>query len=396
MKILKGIANFFGILAALVLSLVLICVLIAAPMLSALSTFTHEDTVKDIVQDVVQEVVDNIDVEEIIFSNEELSQVMQESGITSDVVKDILDSETVQDVIDLYIEDVYNALDGGTEQNLTTDAVMDIVEENIEELTPIVSQIVGAAQGEEAEITEEEALTQIEAIVNEYGQDLLDMLPNIQDLLGGNSTGDETAFVPARRGPTTMMAAMTPSVPDFEEMTEQELIALLMEVAQALRSGVVMNAMITCIVVLSVLILIFRWVRLKGLVWLTVDFGIAAGLSYGLANSIVPAVALVPEIAQYQSIIQPVLDVLVLELTNVAQIEAIVAVVCLVLKILVNLVWKKKKPASAVAAPVVETAPAVEEAAPAAAEEAAPAVEEEPVPAEETVSTETEATPVQE
>ena len=92
MKVLKGIANVFGVLLALVLSLVLFVMLITAPVISAAGSFTETDTLKKVVK--------NIDYKELL-AGMDMEEAMGESGLDPELIATVMESGMMDDLVEV-------------------------------------------------------------------------------------------------------------------------------------------------------------------------------------------------------------------------------------------------------------------------------------------------------
>ena len=93
MKVLKGILNVFGIIFAVVFSIILVLVLIATPIVSTTASVMQTET--------LQNVIEEIDVEELLLSNEDVSAVLNEYGMDAATVEAIVNSKAVEESLDL-------------------------------------------------------------------------------------------------------------------------------------------------------------------------------------------------------------------------------------------------------------------------------------------------------
>ena len=107
MKVLKGIANVFGILLALVLSLVLFVMLITTPLASAAGSFMQTETLKKVVK--------NIDYAEL-FTDMEIVGDMSETGLDPEMIATLMESGMVEDIVELYADGVFDMLEGKTDE----------------------------------------------------------------------------------------------------------------------------------------------------------------------------------------------------------------------------------------------------------------------------------------
>lgn len=280
---MKKVLNVFGILFSVVFSVVLIPVLVATPVVSALSGFTQPEA--------IQEVVANVDYGEIIdtaliTADPEMAEQLEEIGFSGDTVQELMETDTVGDVLDVYVEDMFAVLEGEEiGSSFSAETIQDIISENKEELLPFVNQFVGMQTGGEVTVSDEEAEKMLDTLMEEHGDVVMDMLPTAeelgivvpdasQDVVEDGTIADTSVGTPEATEPVRSPAIADSFTVDtgFGEIN-------IIDVLQSLHNGFYVRVFILVAAVLSVLILLCRWVRFKGFMWIGVVYLIAAGLS---------------------------------------------------------------------------------------------------------------------
>ena len=221
MGILKKIANVFGVLAALVLSLVLAVVLIASPALSAATSFVQTET--------IYKVVKEIDYTELI---EPGGAVSDSAGIDAELVDSLMKTELVSELIDLYVDRLFAVLEGTAETvNITADELVEIGKAHADELVPIVKAYLGETVP--LELDDDTILKLTVQMLEEKADELVSEIPTLEEL------GLEDWMLTAIR---------------------------------ELRNGDILRDVLGMAAVLSILVVLCRWIRFKGFMWLGVVY----------------------------------------------------------------------------------------------------------------------------
>uniref|UniRef100_UPI004057906E hypothetical protein n=1 Tax=Acetatifactor sp. TaxID=1872090 RepID=UPI004057906E len=253
MDVLKKIGNIFGILFAFVLSVALMVVLIAIPIVSAASSFTQGETLHQVMAEIdYSQVITAAVVNSDVVNTEDVVTVGPEQGVSSDILEDIMNTEAVGEVLDLYMEDAFAALEGGGEISLTPEALQEIAGEHMDELIGVAKEFLG----EDVEMTDEQVSEFVSQTVEEHADTIIEMLPPVEEML------------PIRQDAASIQQ---------EENTD--VTQMLVDALISLRNGTSVMAVIIVAVIISVLILLCRITRLKGFMWLGVVYLISAGLA---------------------------------------------------------------------------------------------------------------------
>lgn len=339
MKALKIIGNFFGVLFSIVLSLILVVLLVAMPMISAVSSFTQPETLGD--------VIENIDYVELIKANPEVSKSLEGMGVTGDLLQEVLESDVVEDLIDVYVEDFFSALDGNTESRLNTDTLKSIVDDNMDELVPMFKKFASNFGGEGILTTDEEIKLVIGSFVDQYGSDLIGAIPSPEDLglvPPGMTAGNNSRTALPQESPDETVGN---SIDEPVDATPDDTMVPVLQVINELHKGTVMMALIAVVAGISLLIVLFRWPRFKGFMWLGVDYAIAAGISFLVVSSVGVLIGILIEAlgipSDFQMVIASISGILVMNLTKIAVVEAGLAVLFIAVFIVGRILLKKHK-----------------------------------------------------
>jgi len=235
MKALKIIGNIFGILFAIVFSVALVVVLLAIPPAKSLSTFFQPETIQDLAVGVLSS--------EIIEPGSAMADGLEEAGISEDIMQELMESDAVEDMLEVYLDDVFEASTGKhAENSLTQEVLEDIVNDNKKELVSLIEEYGDVADTEEAEEL-------LDVIVEEHGEDIIEMLPSAEDNKISLEFPDDEGFLGAGN------------------------------IMRGLYSGGVIWILIGVAAVLCLLIFLCRAFKLQGFIWIGVSFGVAALLS---------------------------------------------------------------------------------------------------------------------
>lgn len=296
MKALKSICNVFGILIAIVLSLVLLVFLIVSPVFSGVTSLVQSETLHSIVR--------QIDFSELM--------VADPSDPSAAMLGELMQTELIDEVMDLYIDDVLSSLDGTSAQPaLTPSAVNALVLEHMDELLPIMREYAGDDPAIDDETLKQDIVSMFD------GEALIAMLPSPADL----------------------------------GISEEVIFALSLIRSKALLTGSILLA-----AVLSLLVFALRWPRFKGFMWLAVVYIISA--LFNLASGAGVSVALPTLAAGYDprlsGVLLPILAVLTSAFFTSAAILGVLAIAFILIFVFGRKTLKKKKLAAAPAAPAAE------------------------------------------
>ena len=273
MKVLKGIANVFGILLALVLSLVLFVMLITTPLASAAGSFMQTETLKKVVK--------NIDYAEL-FTDMEMVGDMSETGLDPEMIATLMESGMVEDIVELYADGVFDMLEGKTDEiALSAETVNGILQKYLDDIVPIVKTMIPA----EYPVPDEMIRSMTSEMLKEYSVEITGMLPTAEDL----------------------------------GINREIVMAVNM-----LRDGTVLMGIIGVVGVLSILILLCRFVRFKGFMWLGVVYMIGGVISFLASMSMGDAVKSVVAAAEpgLEAVITPITGIIAAEMMKGAGVLA--------------------------------------------------------------------------
>lgn len=345
MKFVKGLLNFIGRFLASILASVLIMLLIVAPICGAISSFVKPDF--------LPKLVSQIDFATLLESDEEVKNALKEQGIEAEHIDAILKSDAAKEALELYSEDLANALSGkDKDPKFTNEAIKEIFEDNSDQLVELVKEMVPEAKDKKDSEVKEELL----AAIDESGDEIFGFLP-----------------------PTEEFAEMMTDMPNANAVSD---------VFDFLQNKL-MPTVYLAIFAVALLIFLLRPVRFSGLMWNGVLFTIGSVIMFAISFGTQSGVdAIGNESSEIADMIAPFASAVSGMFMPYAIGYVIIAVAFIAVYITTVVIRKSRKAAklkaaaeAAATAPIAEEVPAVEEAP--VAEEASvaeevPAVEEAP------------------
>lgn len=299
MNAVKKVFNVLGILVSIVLSLILAVVLLVTPLLSAATNLVQTDTLHGMIRQV------------------DFTQLLPD-GTGDEMTDAILQTKFADDLVQLYVDDILSALDGSNQHNLTNQTLTELAETHMDELIPIfrpyvleqVQQSVEVPDGISVNwdelLTDEVISSAVTQYLSENGEYLLSSLPTPKDL-----------------------------------GIDQNVAAAL----AAVRGGALHTANIVLAAVLTVLILLCRWVRFKGFMWAGVVYilfgAIDLAYSFGLKDfNFSVMFADVPELA---GLVPILLSSLIPPLVRTSAVIAALGLLFVVIFVVGRVILKKVK-----------------------------------------------------
>lgn len=247
MKAVKIILNIFGILLSIVLSLVLLLTIVVSPVFTAASDIVKPET--------IHKVITNINYEQLLVDNGiDVENSMEEYGIPAQAITDIMESDMVGDVIELYAKEVEAALAGNMDTEfLNADAIKQIAGENIDEIVNIALQFIPEEEIP-TDVSIEEVKEQVKVGITEYVE------TNAEEIVS--------------------------YLPDVKEMIVESVDTQTIEVIRYVQNGTFTGIIWGIIIVLSAIIYLLRFPRFKGFMWLAVVYFLGAISTFALGSTL--------------------------------------------------------------------------------------------------------------
>lgn len=191
---MKKVLNVFGIIFAWILSITLVLMLFVTPMLLSTLSMLSVDTITQVVSQSfvpsAEEKPANNGAVMVTLSDTtggnanvsgSMSDMLQQAGLSEDMVNKILSSQAAKDLINTYMEDVTNAITGnGDEVKFNAERVKQIVNDNIDEIVGILQDV----SPEYANMDAEEIKGKLMDIIDQNVDQIVEALPKPEEIVG--------------------------------------------------------------------------------------------------------------------------------------------------------------------------------------------------------------------
>lgn len=232
MKALKIILNIFGILLAIVFSILTFASLVSTPVISTGTALLQPDT--------LQKVLTEMDLSKPLESTLKKSAPAELSELDADFVNDLIGSDLVGDILTLYTDNLLGVLEDDRMERINQAQIHKLLEKHMPDLVTMVrSSLPEEVPVSDAEITDYAIATIEPALVSMVAE-----LPDLEDM-----GVDETAL-------TTI---------------------------HMLYNGTLVKLSLGLVAVLSLLVVLLRFPRFKGFLWLGITY-LAAAVTLVLAS----------------------------------------------------------------------------------------------------------------
>lgn len=290
MVVLKKVLNVFGIIFGVIFSFALIGSLVVAPALFGACEFVQTDNLKKIVNE--------MDIKAIAMDS-----MVSTSAEEAEMMDVLLESGMLDEILDLYIEDLFTELDGNqTAKKLTKESVTVILENHMDTFVEMTKSQLDEQTLQL--ISDEEIAALLEESLGETAQGMVDSFPTIYDM-----------------------------------GLDQETLNTI----GTLRDGLVGTVGVVLVAVFAVIVFICQFPRFKSFMWLGVDFVIGGGLTLVLATSLeVILKAALTSIPLGTAILNPVVETFAGAMKKGALLELGLAVLFIVIFIVGRVILKKK------------------------------------------------------
>ena len=290
MDAFKKVLNVFGIIFGVIFSFALIGSLVVAPALSGANNFFKTENLKKMVNEIDFSVIVADTMGGMSDEDSEMMDVLFEEGI-------------MDEFLELYVEDLFAALDGDSAtRKLTAESVLEIFENHMDVFVNMTKAQM-----------DEETLQYV------TDQEIEDML---RESLAEEAEG------------------MAQSFPSLQDMG---LNAEALNVIGMFRDGLVATVGIVLVSVFAVIVLICQFPRFKSFMWLGVDFILGGGLTLVLAMGFeVLLKAVMVEIEFGNEILDPMVEMFAGSMKTGAFIELGLAVVFIIIFVVGRMMLKKK------------------------------------------------------
>lgn len=169
--------NTLTIILAVLLSITFVFTAISAVISAAVVSLVDKDTIASYVE--------VIDYKEIIESDDDISDALEKYKVKEDAVEEIIKSDAVAEIIDIYAKQFTDFIEGNEPEEFTVDDLKDIVEDNMDELVEIANKHM-TNKLDEAEIER-----RILKAIDENAEEIVEVMPSVDMII---EESDSTAI----------------------------------------------------------------------------------------------------------------------------------------------------------------------------------------------------------
>ena len=311
---MKKTANGAGIVLSSLLSALLCILLLTVPVVSALCSFTQTQTIHKVIKD--------IDFVQLVAQHEELRTTLEKYGIDGNFLDGITETELVEELVDAYVQSIFEG------KAFDPYVVEGIILSHKQDAIDLFRRLAEEHGSNAANLTDEEFFAQILNAVRTEWEQIIAVLPSAEDMGLTQQDYEEwaSAFGKALHAPVKLRGSTS-------FMTE--LVDGTLSLGRAvlyLRAGTPVKAVTVLIAIVSLLILLLRWPRFKGFLWLCVVYLLSAALTAVGAGALSNLTLDVEGIVQF--LLKPVLSVFTSEMNRCAILTAVLGVIFLTVFIL--------------------------------------------------------------
>ena len=160
-----------------VVTIILAVILAITFVNMAVTTVVSGSIVSMVDTDRIVSFVQTIDYKEIITSSDDINDILEEYKVKDEAIEDILKSDAVEEVIDIYAEGLRDFIKGSdSPREFTADDLKDIVEDNIDELVEIANEHMTR------KIDEDELRDRIFTAIDENAEEIVEVMPSVDQV----------------------------------------------------------------------------------------------------------------------------------------------------------------------------------------------------------------------
>lgn len=178
-KTAKQVFRVLGVIASILLSIVLVAMLIIAPVYSVAKSLVRPQNITQIIRDIdyAELLLDSGAVDETLGEFVEVAPELKEHMET--YVKPIMQSPIMEEVVEIYAEDVAAILDGSaTAFTLNEQLLSDIASKHMDQVIDIVRE--NTPEG--TTIPEDVIRQKVSETVDTYGSELIAAMPDVEEV----------------------------------------------------------------------------------------------------------------------------------------------------------------------------------------------------------------------
>jgi len=233
MKACKIIFNILGILLAIIFSFLTFSFLVTSPVISTGTALLQPDT--------LQQIISDMDLSKQLESTLKQSAPDELAELDVEFVNDLIDSELVGDILELYIDNLMGVLEDDRMESINQSQIHNLLDKHMPDLVTMVRNSLPA----EIPVTDTE--------ITDYAI---------------------TTIEPA-------LISMVAELPNLEDMGVDDTT---IDIIHMLYQGLIAKFSLIMIIVLSILIVLVRFPRFKGFLWLGIIYLLASGILASVAT----------------------------------------------------------------------------------------------------------------
>lgn len=284
---MKILFNILGVLLGIVAAFLLSIALFLTPLVSAATKFFQPET--------IQQTLKEMDIQEELHKIVAGNAPSGLDGIDTAFVDDLVDSELMEDLLEIYIENLLGILEENDVTLLSEEQISPLLEKHLPEMTDLIKPHLPA----EVSLTDEQ--------IADYALNTLEPL----------------------------LLEITSALPTLEDMgLDESKITLI----QYTYDKTLLKYTLLAVAMLTVSILILRFPRFKGFMWLTIIYTCSS-----LLNFCINKYLLMDDIQHVEELFMPILEFFAAEYLSCALIGFVCAIVFLIIFIVGRMVFKPKE-----------------------------------------------------
>lgn len=281
---MKILFNILGVLLGIVASFLLFIALFFAPIVSTFTKMLQPET--------IQELIDQIDLQDELQKLVALDTPTGLEGVDTALVEDLINSELMEDLLGIYIENLLGILEKDEVKLLAEEHISPLLKKHLPEMTALIKSHLPA----EVPLTDEQ--------ISEYA------LTTIEPLL----------------------LEITSALPTLEELGLDEG---MISVIRYTYDKTILKYTLLAVIILSAIILFLRHPRFKGFMWLTVIYGFFTLLYFCIYKY-----CFMKDVQQMEEMPIPILEFIGFEYKS----NALIALICTVVFLVIFIIGRKTFP----------------------------------------------------
>ncbi len=230
MKSSKKVINILGVIGAILFSILLVILLVVTPAVSAGTSFFRAKN--------IHKVITSVDYSQIITSKLREESTEEIPTLGNELMNQLMETEMMKEIVEMCVDNIFSVIEGDSgKEGILADEIMEVANKHMDELTEILKAYIGNTIPLTDEILEE--MTRL--VVKEYSVMVADMIPTAEDL-----------------------------------GLDSEVLNLILN----LRNGTYFWIVFGIVAGLTILVFLCQIKKLKGFLWIGVDYFLAAVFTF--------------------------------------------------------------------------------------------------------------------